>query len=195
LWATCNVGANNPWEAGDYFAWGETKPKSKYTWGNYKYAANGDAEKLTKYCRDTQYGNNGFTDNLGVLQASDDAATVNMGFVWRMPTYKEWEELTKYCDCEWTNNYLGKGVKGYIVKNKRDNKKFIFLPAASCYGGENGEFLILPDDDVRGFYWSSTIYEKNSIGAWAMSFFYRYMGTDDNLSDRAIGQSVRAVRR
>ena len=27
LWATCNVGAVNPTDYGDYFAWGETEPK------------------------------------------------------------------------------------------------------------------------------------------------------------------------
>jgi len=27
LWATRNVGADNPWDYGDYFAWGETSPK------------------------------------------------------------------------------------------------------------------------------------------------------------------------
>ena len=30
LWATCNVGATKPEEYGDYFAWGETKPKKVY---------------------------------------------------------------------------------------------------------------------------------------------------------------------
>ena len=31
-WATCNVGATKPEEYGDYFAWGETQPKSNYDW-------------------------------------------------------------------------------------------------------------------------------------------------------------------
>ena len=37
LWATCNVGANKPEEFGDYFAWGETEPKTIYNWDTYKY--------------------------------------------------------------------------------------------------------------------------------------------------------------
>ena len=37
LWATCNIGANAPEDYGDYFAWGETKPKDNYDLNNYKW--------------------------------------------------------------------------------------------------------------------------------------------------------------
>lgn len=47
-WATCNVGATKPEEYGDYFAWGETTPKSTYDWETYKYC-NGSFDSLTKY--------------------------------------------------------------------------------------------------------------------------------------------------
>ena len=50
LWAACNVGANTPEEYGDYFAWGETAPKTTYNWSNYKYCNGGDGwNTLTKY--------------------------------------------------------------------------------------------------------------------------------------------------
>ena len=55
LWATTNVGADNPEDYGDYFAWGETKPKSDYSWETYKYA-NGAYNKLTKYNTSSSYG-------------------------------------------------------------------------------------------------------------------------------------------
>ena len=48
LWATCNVGAEVSEGYGDYFAWGETEPKTVYDWTNYKYC-NGDSDQLTKY--------------------------------------------------------------------------------------------------------------------------------------------------
>lgn len=71
------------------YAWGETQPKSVYDWSTYKY---GTAEKqLTKYCNKSSYGKNGFTDNKRVLDAGDDAATVNWGSGWRMPTNEEVE--------------------------------------------------------------------------------------------------------
>ena len=74
-WATCNVGANNPEDYGDYFAWGETTTKDTYNWSTYKYC-NGDYDLLTKYCNKSSYGNNGFTDNKTQLELSDDAASV-----------------------------------------------------------------------------------------------------------------------
>ena len=38
LWATCNVGADSPDGYGDYFAWGETEPKTTYNWSTYLYS-------------------------------------------------------------------------------------------------------------------------------------------------------------
>ena len=60
LWATCNVGADNPEEYGDYFAWGETQSKTIYDWSTYAYS-NGDYNQLTKYCTQSDFGFNGFT--------------------------------------------------------------------------------------------------------------------------------------
>ena len=48
-WASCNVGADNPEDYGNYYAWGEVLPKEDYSWDTYKYA-NGYRDKLTKYC-------------------------------------------------------------------------------------------------------------------------------------------------
>ena len=73
LWATCNVGATTPEGYGDYFAWGDVEAKSSTDWGNYKYGK-GKNNQLTKYCLNSSYGYNGFSDKLMVLQADDDAA-------------------------------------------------------------------------------------------------------------------------
>ena len=35
LWATTNIGAEDPADVGDYFAYGEIVPKSTYSWENY----------------------------------------------------------------------------------------------------------------------------------------------------------------
>ena len=98
-WATMNVGASKAEEYGDYFAWGETQPKSTYDWSMYKYC-NGSSSTLTKYCNMSSYGNNGFTDNKTQLELSDDAARVNWGGSWRMPTDAEWTELYEQCTRE-----------------------------------------------------------------------------------------------
>ena len=78
LWATRNVGANSPEDYGNYFAWAETSPKSVYDWDTYIYTC-GNWGDLTKYCDNSNYGCNGFTDNLTILQPGDDAATANYG--------------------------------------------------------------------------------------------------------------------
>lgn len=105
-WATCNVGASKPEEYGDYFAWGETKPKSEYTDWNYSY----------------------YTDPT-ILPLSADAARANWGGSWRMPTKEEIEELLSYCT--WTCTSLN-GVVGWEVTSG-SNGNSMFLPAAGNY--------------------------------------------------------------
>ena len=107
LWATCNVGATNPEGYGDYFAWGETANKEKYKWSTY-FDTNNFGKTYTKY-----YNNGGKT----VLDPEDDAAHVNWGGSWRMPTKAEWQELIDNCTWTWTTDYKGDGsnVAGVIV--------------------------------------------------------------------------------
>lgn len=152
LWATFNVGATTPSEAGYYFAWGETQQKSSYIWLNYKYCANGDSTKLTKYCYDAEYGNNGFVDNKKVLEPLDDVATAQWGNDWCTPTYEQWKELMQ-CDQEVT---LQNGVTGTLFKGT--NGKSIFMPRAGMY---NHEGLVV--SGTHGYYWSSTISEPSFI--------------------------------
>ena len=140
-WATCNIGANSPEEYGDYFAWGEVEPKEYYDWSTYKHGSRYDL--LKKYCNNSNYGYNGFTDEKIVLDPEDDAAYINWGGVWRMPTKEEQEELVKNCVCIWiTLN----GVNGAKIIGPNGN--FIFLPAAG----------FKYNDDVGSFnrYWSSS---------------------------------------
>ena len=114
MWATCNVGAESPDQYGDYFAWGETTQKAIYNWNTYVYS-NGDYNQLTKYCTQSDFGFNGFTDDLKTLQSSDDAATTNWGEGWSMPTYNQWVELLRK-GCYWSctlNKTYPDGVKGF----------------------------------------------------------------------------------
>ena len=88
-WATTNVGATNPEDYGNYYAWGETATKDSYTWETYTLA-DGGYGTLTKYCNEASYGT---VDNKTTLEATDDAATQIWGGAWRMPTDDEWQEL------------------------------------------------------------------------------------------------------
>ncbi|MBP5366243.1 MAG: hypothetical protein J6Y82_10045 [Bacteroidales bacterium] len=128
LWATCNVGAENPWDSGDYFAWGETTPKTDYSWTTYKYCQNPtytanetgqtgttfgtQFTTFTKYVLDKNYGN---VDEKTLLEPADDAATANLGAKYSTPTVEEWQELEQNCYWVWTDNYRDKGVGGFIV--------------------------------------------------------------------------------
>ena len=155
-WAKCNIGANAPQDFGAYFAWGETEPKSSYTWSNYKWC-DGTYNTLTKYCTDATYGK---VDNKTVLDLEDDAANFNwcdesdlnesgerfsakdfvdpvlvqdfdkytLYWLKRMPTAAEFEELIE--NCEWVWSTVEK-VKGYTIISKV-NGNSIFLPAAGA---------------------------------------------------------------
>jgi uncharacterized protein (TIGR02145 family) len=181
LWATCNVGANAPEEYGDYFAWGETQPKSDYNWNTYQYC-NGSYNTLTKYCTNASYGYNGFTDNLATLLPEDDAATANWGNGWRMPTKEEFEELYDNTTVTWTQQG---GVNGRLFTATNGNS--LFLPAAGArWDGELGHA------GDNGYYWSSSLYTDDPNGAWDFSF--GSYNASVNTGSRGSGLSVRAVR-
>ncbi len=175
-WATCNVGATKTEEYGDYFAWGETTPKSTYDWSTYKWC-NGSSTTLTKYCTYSDYGT---VDNKTVLDLEDDAARANWGGAWRMPTYAEWLDLINNCTWTWTTY---NGVYGYRITSNF-NGNFIFLPAAGYRFSTT-----LWNAGSHGSYWSSSLYASRDAR-------YVYFGSDDvsrGYHDRYYGLSVRPV--
>ncbi len=181
LWANMNVGASKPEDYGDYFAWGETEPQSSnsYSWSSYKLC-NGTYNTLKKYCNNSNIGYNGFTDGKTVLDLEDDAAHINWGGDWRMPTLAEFEELIDHTTKEWTSQ---NGVYGYKFKG---NDNSIFLPA--------GGFRF--KDELYSFgsfgrYWSSTLYSNCNYAFW-LSFGNGNAST--NNYDRSDGHTVRPVR-
>lgn len=170
-WSAFNVGASYPWEYGDYFAWGETEPKTEYSWSTYKYC-NGTSRTLTKYNSNSDLGT---VDNKTVLDSEDDAAHVILGGSWRTPTKEEFEELMDTCNCTWIRTSLSL-VQGYLVKSKVPGYEgaSIFLP---CAGDDNfvGE---------TGSYWTNMI-GKDPKSVWVLRFvtspslydhFSRYYG-------------------
>lgn len=178
LWADRNVGADSPEDYGDYFAWGETNPKSDYAWSTYKWRGN-DNDTMTKYCVDNDCG----MDNKNMLDIDDDAAYVNMGKDWRMPTAEEQKELSKKCTWLWTTQ---NGVKGYKVTGPNGNS--IFLPAAGFREGST-----LSNVGLSGSFWSSSLNEAISDIAWGLAF--RSGGRSMGCTFRWNGVTVRAVVR
>ena len=182
LWARCNVGANQPEGYGGYFAWGETEPKDDYTGGTYKWAYTEDGKMYyTKYNTNST---NGAVDKKTELDPEDDAATVNMGPEWRMPTRDEITELVENCTWEWTQL---NGVNGYQVTGPNGNS--IFLPAA----GESAKYSI----GVKGYYWSSSmgfLEPDNYFPTNANNLYFASDLAKLNGSSRFMGCTVRAVR-
>ena len=177
-WATCNVGASTPEGYGDYFAWGETEPKSDYSWKTYKWC-NGSSTSLTKYNTRTGYG---MVDNKIQLDPDDDAARVNWGGKWRMPTDSEWTELRNNCTWTWTTQ---NGVYGHKVTS-RVNGNSIFLPAAGRRSGAS-----LDNAGSIGRYWSSALYTGYPGDAYSVDF--HSSGVGRGYRSRDYGQSVRPV--
>ncbi len=168
LWATCNVGASKPEEYGDYFAWGETKPKTTYT--------------VETYFDDWTYNISG---GMTELNQGDDAASVNRGNGWKMPSLDQINELTNsdYTTEEWTRQ---NGVYGRKVTSK-SNGNSIFLPAAGWRNYTN-----LYGDGSGGYYWSRSLSTNDSGCAYGLCFGTDGFYTSD--SGRYEGRSVRPVR-
>ena len=179
-WATCNVGATTPEGYGNYYAWGETTPKTTYKWSTYKYC-NGTYDSMTKYCTDSEYG---IVDNKTTLELSDDAAHVNWGGSWRMPTKAEQDELRDINNCTWTWTTQN-GVNGYKVTSKK-NGNSIFLPAAGYR-----YYSDLSDAGSGGHYWSSSLLTSESYRAYDLYFYSSYVNW--GYDNREYGHSVRPV--
>ena len=181
LWATCNVGATNPEDYGNYYAWGETTTKSEYNWSTYQYC-NGSGSTLTKYCTNADYGYNGYVDNQTTLLPEDDAATANWGDGWRMPTKEEWQELYRNTTVTWTTQ---NGVNGRLFTAANGNS--LFLPAAGCRPSSS-----LYNAGSDGLYWSSSLYTDDPYRAWLFLLYsFNYYIYD---LARLYGLSVRPVR-
>ena len=189
-WATCNVGADNPWDYGDYFSWGETEARDfTYTWDDYKWSTSSGT--YTKYVTDESSGT---IDNLTTLLPADDAATANWHGNWRMPTDAEWTALrnTDNFTWKWIDNYNESGVAGYTVTSKvpRYFGNQIFLPAA---GVRSDTFI---SKGSGGTYWSSSLNTGHSSTACNVDFWiHESTGAHyiRNVNTRYFVKSVRPV--
>ena len=162
-WASCNLGASKPEEFGGYYAWGETETKMAYDMWNYKWinqatggGYNGETKYVTEYCApESQY-----VDNKTVLDPEDDAARVNLGGNWRMPTYIEMKELESCCEKQWTQL---NDVNGWTLTGPNGNS--IFLPAAGVRDGK-----LFDGIGSLGRYWSNQVSYYDDIEPYVIYF-------------------------
>ena len=128
LWADRNIGATEPEEYGDFYAWGETEPKEEYTWDNYKWG-----EDCAKYNK---------KDGKTVLDPEDDVVYLKTKGKAHIPTIEQIRELIDKTTSEYqTVN----GVEGRLYKSKV-NSNTIFIPFMGSYGGK-----------IWSSYWSSSL--------------------------------------
>ena len=199
LWATMNVGANSPEEYGDYFAWGETTPKDNYNWNTYKWSQG--CYVITKYNISLSYSH-GSPDSKGELELSDDAAYVNWGPSWRMPTVFQMQELIDNCKRQlmMINNVYG------CLYISKINGASLFLPA-SLYRYDNNSDIY--DGNTWGYYWSRTLKHDSPQYAYYLEFYRNFshieiymdsyttsgdFGSGSDPWSRCSGKTVRAVR-
>ena len=168
LWATCNIGASEPWERGLYFSWGNVEGHAKgsgYDFCETEYpttpgaALTGDIPVNAKY----------------------DAARANIGGSWRIPTKNEFQELRGNCASKWVAQ---EGVNGRLFTSLI-NDNSVFFPAADGYYGTSLDY-----DGEYGYYWSSSF--RWQIAASDLIFNNCYVSPQSNNS-RFFGFPVRPV--
>lgn len=194
-WADRNVGAENPWDNGLYFSWGNVDGHAVDENGNvidYSFdEATYDTTLGSQYTGST-------------LDAEHDAATVNMGSVWRMPTVDDTLELVQNTDCYYIDE------KGNIVDNSElssskklrsiclvkkgedfnynDRSNFIEIPFAGACSGTSVVYYQGLDS-----IWSSSIDEKWAGGAHLL-YFNQSGELGKGNGTRCTGRPVRGVR-
>ena len=216
IFADRNVGADNEYDIGYYFAWGDVigyQPEEKgidttsslfmgygsFYKSNYKYS-NVDYTVMSKY---------NTTDGKTVLDASDDAAQVHMKGPWRMMTSDELNMLldtTKF-DIEII------GIDGKVETPLSMDNLRVGLKFTSKIAGFEGKYIIFPaggagvEDLAKDMHktvscWTGTRYSSNEKKC-NMLYFYPYKDSTtgevktsikNTKSDRFYGRQVRGVR-
>ena len=223
LWADRNIGATDIYDGGKLFQWGDPTPynvpehtggtinegQKMFDWDDYKWSENGTST-MTKYNK---------TDGKLTLDPEDDAAHVNMGGTWKMPTkeqvielFKEttqelYAKLTDGSDPVKVANGVYNENDGYVYWNYIDghtsgeaNHKFTYMKLLSL---KNGNFLVIPFSVAAnnghiglehdgGNFWSSSLNSGGDNYAW-YSFFNNYNYGVSLHYDRPIGIGVRGV--
>ena len=163
LWATCNVGAKEAEQAGLYFALGET---TGFT-----------AEQVKSGVRKFNSASYTAPSVSGNLTLEQDAAHVNLGGNWRMPTKAECQELLDNCDAVWTDDYNGTGVAGWVLTSKNNGNSVFFPAAGYCYDS-SVDFVGLYGNYLSAAWGLPSLasYLYFDYRDWGMDSYYRYYG-------------------
>ena len=183
LWATCNLGAMEPIETGEHYAWGEVKKKdaSQYSPEGYNSTAFSDI-RGTKYDPVRKYLGDGY-------------------WLWSMPSKEMWDELIS--DCTWTWKTVKKVSEGdasednldfdasvwEVTKRDADNKLvgLIYFPITGYSGKDEKDGEYKKVNKAVCYYWTSTPC-SNTAGAVEKSyaFFTKYVivGSEGHMTEK-----------
>ena len=222
LWADRNIGATDIYDGGKLFQWGDptlydipehtgtkiNEGQKMFRWNDYKWNPSDDGRTFTKYNE---------TDGKITLDLEDDAAYVNMGHKWKMPTKDDINELLQNTTQElyaklMDNSDTVKVANGVYKNNGYVSWTYIDGHTSGEASGKlaymvltsktNGKTLVVPssvyalDGNVYpvgsgGFFWSSSLNSQDVDGAWVGYFNGVHYGVDDG--GRCIGIGVRGV--
>ena len=172
LWARCNIGSSKPYETGRYYGWGEVNTHSSYTWEHYKYGHSSSSNAMEKY---------NYTDQLTILESTDDAAYHHSGGAQRIPTIEEWQELYSYTTQE---EKICNGHVGLVFTSTVNGNK-LFLPFTGFMDGAQLK------DGMKPRYWSSSrgAYVWTGRNLNESNSSYSFAG-----DDRYLGMPIRGVK-
>ena len=195
-WASCNLGAEGgkPEASGGYYQWGGTGDVSStgicLDWDNCPYHTGlSEGSGWTKYIpasKSSYWSGEGGADDKSVLDPEDDAAHVNLGGSWRIPTYEEWQDLLSSDNCTWEWTTYN-GVKGYKVISKKTGNN-IFLPAVGYR--YHGYFYFT---NSYGYFWASSLDTDKPSSAYFI-FFGSSEISWSSYEGRYRGRSIRPVQ-
>ncbi len=158
-WAMCNVGATTPCEPGLLFQFGRV---DGYAYGDTNHQFSSVNPPVTTSGKTYTAGD--------VLVAADDAAAVNMGGKWHMPTKADIDELIANTTNSWVKcNVEHDGehttMLGRLFVSKTDTNKKLFIPAAGYFVGGSFSYR-----GSSGFVRSSSVYSDNTRNAYYLDF-------------------------
>lgn len=171
-WCACNLGADRPQDAGDFYAWGALTPYytslSPLTWKSDR--SNGYVKSYAPYYNGASYSK--YTTAGATLESGDDAVTQTMGSGFRQATYAEWLELLNNCFILRASSYHGVTANGFYVfkaKSSLDKGKIKWIdgeaaPSGLDYNSARDAHIFLP----VGGYFDGKTRNNTSDGA----FFY-----------------------
>ena len=188
-WATANLGADTPLEAGDFYAWGELETKDVYDFASYKFSGSGNARDVyTKYVTMSSAGS---VDRKNSLDPEDDVATQKLGSHWRIPTASDYVLTSRNTKQLATSNFLGTGIPGIVIISTvpgfEDN--YFFIPASGIKSGTTISGANKPYITLASNYEGNCLY--NTVVSGTVSFTGTSFQTDGSSQGAFMNRLVR----